>query len=133
MYLKFGVAVAIAGMSLAVSAQVKPAAPYKTKPSNEFKVNNARPSGTGTGMGAAQPAKASSSGKELDQIEKEHPAKTSKPNSKNQVASLEKPDKEKTPKPAINFKPSKPKKTPPPPRVADPYKGRLKDKGSQPQ
>ncbi len=127
MYSRFAVAVAIMGVSLCVWAQDKPAAPYKTKHSNEFKVNNDHPSRAVSPSPAAKPHSTSS---ELQHIESEHPGRTAGTHAQKQSATPIKEDKGK-PGAKINFKPGKTNSGGSPRAAADPYKGRLRDKGSR--
>lgn len=78
MKLSFVFGAAILGVALSGSAQqVKTAKPLRTKPSNEFRVNEGGTGGKSTGALASPARSSSASTKQLRQIEAERVKKTS--------------------------------------------------------
>jgi hypothetical protein len=127
---RFMLAAAIVGVGLSGAAQ-QPAKPLKVKPSSEFKVKDQ--SNEGKHAGSSAPvvrARGSASPRDLQGIERESAKGSASRSSKRVPAALLKPEKDR-PNPKIDFKGSSGVKNAGlTNKGSNPYKGRLKQKGS---
>ena len=119
-------------ISLGAWGQAQPPAlrtakPLKAKPSSEFKVNNESKPAPNATIGRAS---GTTSAKSLQDIERETPKGNSKGSSRRASAPV--PQEKEKPAPKINFKAASAQKKGSASRpAADPFKGRLKQKGQQ--